>query len=128
MQYHNHNVDLTQNELDTKNLTTYLRDSYAINSVPNVGIAENDWSRQITKIAKPSSTILIAEQHASYNIIGRSNHAYVDNLYRWHISETMSAHGKLRFNYLFCDGAAVTMNPYETGGVNGNWGMWDSTK
>ena len=103
------------------------RRSYSFNGAKgggHFGLGYNGWSRSFNSITKPDNTIMFLEQHHDYNIMTRGNHCYAVSLTKWQLKQQKSPHGYLRFCWALVDGSAKMMNPYDTGGGIGTWGMW----
>ena len=106
------------------------RRSYSFNAAGggSKGLGFNGWSRKYMTVTNPSETILTMEQHHEYNVLTRGNHSYAVSLQKWLLSMQMSPHGKLKFTWALVDGSAKIINPYDTGGLNSNWGMWEAVR
>jgi len=106
------------------------RRSYSFNGAGggSRGLGFNGWSRKYMTVTNPSETVMTMEQHHEYNVLTRGNHSYGVSLHKWLLSQEMSPHGKLKFTWALVDGSAQVINPYSTGGLNSNWGMWEAVR
>ena len=75
-------------------------------------------------VTNPAETVMLMEQHHEFNILTRGNHSYGVHLKKWLLSKKVDPHGTYRFTWALVDGSARVMNPYDTGGLRSNWGMW----
>jgi len=108
----------------------FARRTYSFNGAGggSKGLGFNGWSRKYTTVTYPAETVMLMEQHHQYNILTRGNHSYAVSLQKWLTSMEMNPHGKLRFTWALVDGSAKVMNPFHTGGLNSNWGMWQAVR
>jgi Tfp pilus assembly protein PilE len=105
--------------------SSHARRSYALNAAGGFkGLGYNGWSIKYTKVTNPAETIMFVEQHHEFNVLTRGNHSYAKSLEKWLLTQEISPHGFLKFTWAIVDGSAKVMNPYKTGGLKNNWGMW----
>ena len=109
---------------------SFARRTYSFNAAGggSKGLGFNGWSRKYMTVTYPSETVMLMEQHHQYNILARGNHSYGVSLHKWLLSMKTNPHGKLKFTWALVDGSAKVMNPYHTGGLSSNWGMWEAVK
>ena len=108
----------------------FARRTYSFNGAGggSKGLGFNGWSRKYMTVTYPAETVMLMEQHHQYNILTRGNHSYAVSLQKWLTSMEMNPHGKLKFTWALVDGSAKIMNPFNTGGLNSNWGMWEAVR